>query len=94
MNPQSLDTVIYTLCCTQYFFKKILMTKPISNQCSTYEKARWIVFTGKICEQHMWKSTFLCKDAGHRPASLPKMSLFRRCFSHSFLVKTNFLVSP
>ena len=30
-------------------------------------------------EKHLWKSDILSKDAGHRPASLLKMSLFY-CF--------------
>ena len=32
--------------------------------------------------------------AAHQPASLLKMSLFHRYFSHIFLVRTIFLVSP
>ena len=37
-------------------------------------------------EKHLWKSDILSKDAG-RPASLLKMSFFRRCFSIILLVK-------
>ena len=33
------------------------------------------------------------ENAGHRPASLLKVSLFQRCFSNTLLVKTNYLVS-
>ena len=51
-------------------------------------------FTGKMCEKRMWKSDILSKDAGHRAASLLKMSLFHRCFSQVLQVKTNYLVSP
>ena len=50
-------------------------------------------FTSKMFEKHLWKSDILSKDAGHRPASLFKMSLFHRCFSNILLVKTNYLVS-
>ena len=35
----------------------------------------------------------LGKDAGHRPASLLKISLFYRCFSNILMVKINYLVS-
>ena len=38
------------------------------------------------------ESPTLSKDAGHRPASLLKMSLFRRCFSDILLEKTKYLV--
>ena len=38
-------------------------------------------------EKHLWKSDILSKDAGHRPASLLKMSLFHRYFSNILLVK-------
>ena len=41
-----------------------------------------MVFTSKMCEKHLWKSDILNKDAGYQPASLLKMSLFHRCFSH------------
>ena len=44
-------------------------------------------------EKHLWKSDILSKDAGHRPASLLKMSFFHSCFSNILLVKTNYLVS-
>ena len=43
----------------------------------------------KCVKKHLRKSDILSKDAGHRPASLPKMSLFRRCFSFILLLKTN-----
>ena len=46
-----------------------------------------LVVTGKMFGKHLWKSDILSKDAGHRPASLPKMSLFHRCFSNILLVK-------
>ena len=39
--------------------------------------------------RHLWKSDILSKDAGHRPASLLKISLFHRCFLHILLVKPN-----
>ena len=58
------------------------------------EKPGWMVFISKICDKHLWKSDILSKDASHGPASLLKMSLFHRCFSHILLVKTNYLVSP
>ena len=35
-------------------------------------------------EKHPWKSDILRKDAGHRPASLLKMSLFHKCFVKHF----------
>ena len=38
-------------------------------------------------EKHVWKSDILSKDAGHRPASLLKMSFFHRSFSNILLVK-------
>ena len=38
-------------------------------------------------EKHVRKSDILSKDAGHRPASLLKMSFFYRCFSNILLVK-------
>ena len=41
-----------------------------------------MVFTNKMCEKHLWKNKILSKDAGHRPASLLKMSLFHWCFSN------------
>ena len=44
-------------------------------------------------EKHLWKSEILIKNAGHEPAFLLKMSLFRKCFSNILLVKTNYLVS-
>ena len=46
-----------------------------------------MVFTNKMCEKQLWKSEILSKDAGHRPASLLKMSLFHRYFSNILLVK-------
>ena len=45
-------------------------------------------------EKHLWKSVILSKDAGQRPASLFKMSLFHRYFSNILLVKCNYLVYP
>ena len=42
-----------------------------------------MVFTSKMFEKRLWKSDFLSKDAGRRPASLLKMSLFHwRFFKH------------
>ena len=38
-------------------------------------------------EKHIRKSDILSKDAGHRPASLLKMSIFDRCFSKHFASK-------
>ena len=38
-------------------------------------------------EKYLWKSDILSKDAGHRPASLLKISLFHRYFLHVLLVK-------
>ena len=46
--------------------------------------------TQGLCEESIDSSI---KKAGHRPASLLKMSLFHRCFSNILLVKTNYLVS-
>ena len=47
--------------------------------------------------QNIWKTPveggILSKDAGHRPASLLKISLFHMCFSNISLLKTNYLVS-
>ena len=39
---------------------------PIFDQCSTYVETRWLVFTSKMFEKHLWKSDILSKDAGHR----------------------------
>ena len=39
-------------------------------------------FLAKICEKHLWKIKILSKDAGHRPASLLKMSPFYMFFKH------------
>ena len=44
-------------------------------------------------KKRQWKSNILSKDAGHRPPSLLKMSLFHRCFSNIFQVKSKYLVS-
>ena len=68
--------------------------QPIFDQCPTYVETRQLVFTSKMFEKHLWKSNILSKDAGHRPASLLKMSLFHRCFSNILLVKTSYLVYP
>ena len=65
----------------------------MGGQCFTNGKTRWMVFTSKMFEKHLWKSDILIKDADHRPASLLKMALFHRCFSNLLLVKTNYLVS-
>ena len=46
-------------------------------------KTRWMVFTSKMREKHLWRSDILRKDTGNRPASLLKMSLFHRSF-HTF----------
>ena len=54
--------------------------------------ASWFLL-GKCLKKHLWKSHILSKDAGHRPASLLKMTLFHRCFSNILLVKTNYLAS-
>ena len=72
----------------------IYVANALRETVSTYGKTRWMAFTSKMCEKHLWKSDILSKDAGHRPASLCKMSVFHRRFSHILLVKTNYLVSP
>ena len=35
--------------------------KPIFDQCSTYGKTRYLVFTRKMFEKHLWKSDILSK---------------------------------
>ena len=66
-----------------------LSYKPIFDECFIYEQTRWLVFTSKMFEKHLWTSDILRKDAGHRPASILKMSLFHRCFSNILLAETN-----
>ena len=46
-----------------------------------YVETRYLVYISKMFEKHKWKSDILSKDAGHRHASLLKMSLFHRWFS-------------
>ena len=43
--------------------------------------------------KHLWKIHILSKYSGRSPAPLLKISLFHRCFSNIWLVKTNSLVS-
>ena len=50
-------------------------------------------FYYQMFEKHLWKGDILSKDAGHRPVSLLKMSLFHGCFSIILVVKTSYLVS-
>ena len=38
----------------------------IFNQCSIYWQTRWLAFTSKMFETHLWKSDILSKGAGHR----------------------------
>ena len=45
----------------------LLKHLPISRQCATYGKARWLLFTNEMCEKHLSKSDILRKDSGHRP---------------------------
>ena len=59
-----------------------------------FGEARWMLFNSEMRKKHQWKCDILSKDAGHQPGSLPKMSLFHRCFSHILLVKTKYFVSP
>ena len=47
---------------------KTVLSLLILSQCSTYGKTRWMAFTSKMCEKHLWKSYILRKDVGHRPA--------------------------
>ena len=59
---------------------------PISRQCSTYGKARWLDFNSKINEKQIWNSDSLSKNA-------VLDLLFCPCFSHISLVTTDYLVS-
>ena len=38
--------------------------KPIFDQCSTYVETRFVVFTSKMFEKHLWKSDILSIEAG------------------------------
>ena len=58
-----------------------------STNVETYVETRYLVFTSKMFEKHLWKSDILRKDAGRWPASFLKMSFFHRCFSNILLVK-------
>ena len=49
-------------------------------------RSQVVGFTSKVFEKHQRKSDILSEDAGHRPASLLKMTFFHRCFSEAFLV--------
>ena len=60
----------------------------------SHVETRYLDFTCKMFEKHLWKSDILSKDAVHRPASLLKMRLFHGSFSNILLVKTNYLVYP
>ena len=42
--------------------------------------------------KHLLKSDILSKNAGHRPASLLKMSLFHWCFSNILLKPTTWFL--
>ena len=59
-----------------------------------YQLPYQLPITSKMFEKYLWKSDILSKDASRWPESSLKMSLFRRCFSNSLLVKINYLVYP
>ena len=52
-----------------------------------FKQTRSLVFTRKMFEKHLWKSSILSKDAGHWPVSLFKMSLYHRYFLAYFASK-------
>ena len=52
-----------------HLYQEIYKYQTIFDQCSTYIETRWLVFTNKIFEKHLWKSHIASKDAGRWPVS-------------------------
>ena len=63
-----ISTFLFSSCCKKkpnflkhftWFFSFFYAIKPISNQCSTYGKTRWMVFTSKMSLFHRCSSKIL-----------------------------------
>ena len=76
------STMVILICILQHLVSKIGSSnlknlthfQPMFHLC----RNQVIGFTSKMFEKHLWKNDNLSKDAGQRPSSLLKMSLFHR----------------